>query len=89
MLNHYLFDSKFNLNTKKIIHVVMETRHLTWTRWLHLLCMPISGKSPEKNPDEIYLPLINIPAEDFKAQDRSGLPVCRSRNRDFKSFVYR
>ncbi len=66
MLNHYLFDSKFNLNTKKIIHVVMGNEASDLDSMASSVVYAYFREKSGKNPDEIYLPLINIPAEDFK-----------------------
>ncbi len=66
MINHYLFDTKFNLNSKKIIHVVMGNEAADLDSMVSSIVYAyLKGKTDQEN-DKIYIPLINIPLEDFK-----------------------
>ncbi len=66
MLNNYLFDSKFNLNNKKIIHVVMGNEASDLDSMASSIVYANFLEKTSKNDDELFIPLINIPAADFK-----------------------
>ncbi len=66
MLNNYLFDSKFNLNNKKIIHVVMGNEASDLDSMASSIVYASFLEKTSKSDDELFIPLINIPAADFK-----------------------
>mgnify|MGYP001767614203 CR=1 FL=1 len=66
MLNSYLFDSKFNLNNKKIIHVVMGNEASDLDSMASSVVYAYFMEKTSTKANELYIPLINIPAEDFK-----------------------
>ncbi|MDX9800759.1 MAG: DHH family phosphoesterase [Spirochaetia bacterium] len=66
MLNNYLFDSKFNLNNKKIIHVVMGNEASDLDSMASSIVYANFLEKTSNNDNELFIPLINIPAADFK-----------------------
>ena len=66
MLNHFLFDSKFSLNKKENVCFVMGNEAADLDSMASSVVYAYFLQSQNKDDNSIYLPLINIPKEDFK-----------------------
>ncbi len=66
MLNHFLFDSKFSLNKKDKVCFVMGNEAADLDSMASSVVYAYYLQSQNSDEKSIYLPLINIPKEDFK-----------------------
>ena len=66
MLNHFLFDSKFSLNKKDKVCIVMGNEAADLDSMASSVVYAYYLQSQNKDDKSIYLPLINIPKKDFK-----------------------
>ena len=66
MLNHFLFDSKFSLNKKDKVCFVMGNEAADLDSMASSVVYAYYLQSQNSDGKSIYLPLINIPKEDFK-----------------------
>ena len=66
MLNHFLFDSKFSLNKKSKVSFVMGNEAADLDSMASSVVYAYYLQSFNSDDNCIYLPLINIPKEDFK-----------------------
>ena len=66
MLNSFLFNSKFNLNSKKTIHVVMGNEASDLDSMASSIVYAYFREKTSADNNELFIPLINIPAADFK-----------------------
>ena len=66
MLNHFLFDSKFSLNKKETVCFVMGNEAADLDSMASSVVYAYYLQSLNSDDKSIYIPLINIPKEDFK-----------------------
>ena len=66
MLNHFLFDSKFSFNKKGTVCLVMGNEAADLDSMASSVVYAYYLQSLNNDEKSIYVPLINIPKEDFK-----------------------
>jgi exopolyphosphatase len=66
MLNHFLFDSKFSLNKKSTVCFVTGNEASDLDSMASSVVYAYLLETLNKDDNTIYLPLINIPRDDFK-----------------------